>query len=820
MTVVSTFLLASLPLWFCADFDQPSELGGFLFEQNMAAGRIVEGRFGRGYAFESEKPRAEHEFWRISDKERLADFPWKEGSFACWFKGGDSEKTLEAFFSYGGFWSFDWALSGAGFNASAGRGAGVSFKPTLRGTNVWRHIVATWCEERLAVYLDGRLLAEKAKPERTDMRSVKRAVLRFGTGGEGRPASGLVLDDIAVFSRSLTADEAKELAASDGPLRAPGTANPPLRDEFADAAEPPPEGTFVLHSWGGGVGESTAFRKTMGLNCINVNAGDVQSVRACVREGFLVNLRLENSHDWKTRTKAEIRQRAERLLSPYRNLKHWRSTLVNSEVYGAYGVVAAMSNAAWRAFATHRLGHEPEACFGFAPPALDYGKLGVAPFSGVLPTDCRSLNTLQWFMEEGDPVFRVNRLDGDVVHALRPDVTVWSEPSPSAIGLDMLADWIYDYGTDYCLYNFRWMDAHARAQGVRFMPTLSGSYHHSWEPSGKHPQAKDKKGAPLAVRLAQSCDETMIKTWMALGATKADALSYFNAGFWEQGAENARAFAADPSTPVPYLAETDFAERYGRFIREEFQPVAARLRNAPNARAKLAFVPLPESMQAGTARWAPYHYHRMIGTCLARGPVAFDMLDAREICPEVLAQYRYVLVPMIGGVITKAHYEAFCAVAEKTKVVVDAYCNVDIPNAEKLSALKHGGWTGGKAPTPVDEAAQRELGAWLASHADELRREAFAWSDRDGLDAFTFVKDLPDGGKAVLVVNDKREDRSLWPQFCANPRYRAIAAPNRVVLHFNLRGKTREQVLDLKPSEAKVFFVAKGQDCLAKGGEK
>lgn len=820
MTVVSTVLLASLPLWFCADFDQPSELGGFLFEQNMNAGRAVEGRFGKGYAFESAKPRAEHEFWRISDRERLADFPWKEGSFACWFKGGDPGKVLNPFFSYGGFWSFDWALSGAGFNASAVRGAGASFKPVLRGTNVWRHIVATWGEEQLAVYLDGRLLAERANPPRTDMRNVKRAVLRFGTGGEGRPASGLVLDDIAVFSRSLTAEEAKTLAASDVPLRAPGTANPPLRDEFADAAEPPPEGTFILHSWGGGVGESTVFRKTMGLNCINVRAEDVSAARACAREGFLVNLRIENSGDWRTLSAAGIRSRLSTLLRPYRTLKNWRTALVNSEVYGASRIRTAVSNENWMAFATRKLGFAPELGFGFAPPALDYGKLGATPFSGVLPTDCRSLNTLQWFLKEGDPVYSVNRVSGGVIRELRPDVTVWSEPSPSAIGLDMLADWIYDYGTDFCLYNFRRMDAHARAQGVRFMPTLSGSYHHSWEPRGRHPQAKDKKGAPLAVRFAQSCDETVIKTWMALGAAKADALSYFNAGFWEQGAENARAFAADPSTPVSCLAETDFAERYGRFIREEFQPVAAKLRNAPNARAKLAFAPLPESMQAGTARWAPYHYHRMIGTCLARGPVAFDVLDAGEIRPEVLAQYRYVLVPMIGGVITKAHYEAFCAVAGKTKVVVDAYCNVDIPNAEKLSALKHGGWTGDKAPTPVDVAAQRELGAWLASHADELRREAFAWSDRDGLDAFTFVKDLPDGGKAVLVVNDKREDRSLWPQFCADPRYRPVAAPNRITVHFALRGALRKLECDFKPAEAKLFLVSRGMESVEEAGAR
>nr|MCR5839561.1 hypothetical protein [Kiritimatiellia bacterium] len=81
-----------------------------------------------------------------------------------------------------------------------------------------------------------------------------------------------------------------------------------------------------------------------------------------------------------------------------------------------------------------------------------------------------------------------------------------------------------------------------------------------------------------------------------------------------------------------------------------------------------------------------------------------------------------------------------------------------------------------------------------------------------GKDAYTFVKELPDGGKVVVVVNDKRENRSLWPQFCMNKRYRAIAAPNRVTLHVNLSGGEKVEVLDLAPAEAKILeFDSKGE---------
>ena len=57
-----------------------------------------------------------------------------------------------------------------------------------------------------------------------------------------------------------------------------------------------------------------------------------------------------------------------------------------------------------------------------------------------------------------------------------------------------------------------------------------------------------------------------------------------------------------------------------------------------------------------------------------------------------------------------------------------------------------------------------------------------------------------------MIVNDKREDRSLWPQFCNDKRYRAIAAPNRVTLHVNLPGGEKVEVLDLAPAEARIKF--------------
>ena len=793
-------------LWFCADFDGPAELGGCLFAQDMREGAVVEGRFGKGYRFASANVRTENDFWSVGDPERIKDFPFESGSFACWFKMDNASAKHGAFFSYCGFWQYQWAFSPFSGRTTTARGGGCEMvnAPNL-GTD-WHHFAATWNAGALTLYIDGRRVAEKVNPARTDMRKVDRAVMRFGTDGDGRPAFGGTMDEIAVFKRALSANEVAALAKADRPMRI-GKKKLPLWNAFPNAAPPPDKDEFVVHSWGGSHAESLVFHKAIGINCVNVRVGDTARARRYADAGFWINLRIENSDSWKTYPASEIARRVKTLLLPYGDLANWRMALVNSEVYGLSSIKGAVSNEQWLAFATRKLGHAPECALKFAPPSLDYKQMGSVPFRGVMPADCASLKTLEWYLREGNPIFKVNMLNAATIHEKRPDVIVWSEPTPPAHGLDMLSDWIYDYGTDYCLLRFRQYDAKACGEKVKFMPSLSGSYHHSWAPKGVHPSAKDKDGKPLSVNLAQSCDETMIKAWMLLGSTKADAMSIFNVGAWEVGMTNAFRFAADATTPVKQIAEIDFAERFGDFMRQKFMPAARRLKGSKPMRAKLAFVCVDDCLRNGTVAWQPYHYRDFVGTCLARGPVAFDVLTGAEMRPEVLSQYKYVILPMLGDGITKANYDALCSVSNTTKVVTDGYCSVPFPNVEKLDIKMPYWWTCWKEPL---SEALTPLTAWFDAHADELHREQFAWSDRDGKDAFTFVKELPGGGNVVMVVNDKREDRSLWPQFCQDRRYRAIAAPNRVTLHVNLPEGEKVEAFDLGPAEAKILWFNEG----------
>lgn len=801
-----SLVAAALPLWFCADFDAPAELNGESIETVSVAGVRAQGRFGEGFAFVSDKRRCENEFIRLKDSELLKAFPSTNGTFVCWFRSVDEKSPMGAAFALGKDWNFRWGWDGGCFRFSADRRQGViSFGNVLRPTANWRHFAATWNPDEIVVYLNGVVVGRKEKPDLDMARVSPGDALWFGSGPGRRdnPACGFVMDDLAIISRALTASEVAELVSSDSPIRMAPRGPLPEHDYFQDMPVPCASARPIVLSWGGNGGGSLQFLRELGVNTVNVDARNTERAREVARAGFCVNVRLENSGDWRRIWSGtnDVLTRARAVLRPYRTLGAWRSTLVNSEVYQFTRVLAASSNEQWRSWAAKDMGRTPDLRVQMRPVRVDYEALGIAPCEGVLPDDFPAEATISWAVERGHPVSQVNRINRVAVKELSPDNVVWSEPSPSARGLDMLADWMYAYDTTDCLHDFVSAHARARSRGVSYMPTLSGSYHGIWHiPVGRHPTALGKDGKPLPVGLAQSCDEVKIKCWMALGAAPLSCLSLFNAAAWEKGAANAAKFASDPQSPITLVAETDFASRFGVFMRESFLPQWERLKGVGNASAPIALLQPDELQYAGKDRWTYGKYSSLIGQTLARGPVAFDVLCNDEICAERLARYRYVILPM-GNVLKRSRYDALCAVAGKTRVVTDATCRLKLPYAEQIPMR----FDDNKNHPDRMRVTTEPLESWLAAHRDELRRASFAWSEQDGRSAFTFVKQRANGRKTVIVVNDAREERSLWPEFCTDARYRPMGAPNRISVHFNLPDGERVEALDFAPAEAKVF---------------
>ena len=64
-------------LWLHADFDHPLLVDGRIQDVRMVAGAETSGKFGKGYAFVSEKERCENDFIVLSDPGSPRELPVK-----------------------------------------------------------------------------------------------------------------------------------------------------------------------------------------------------------------------------------------------------------------------------------------------------------------------------------------------------------------------------------------------------------------------------------------------------------------------------------------------------------------------------------------------------------------------------------------------------------------------------------------------------------------------------------------------------------------------------------------------------------------------
>ena len=502
-----------------------------------------------------------------------------------------------------------------------------------------------------------------------------------------------------------------------------------------------------------------------------------------IHSGFFVNLRIENSRAARTSFDlAAIKAEAREKFRAYEGLHTWRTTLVNSEVYGGAWIASATNVPAWKDWAARELGGEQVFVVRNPPLVIDYKARGLPQPNGVL-TDDPVFRAVSWFLKAGMPPYRVNAVTREAVRELSPDNIVWSEPPYGGAfdNLDGGAAWIYDYPIPICISNFRRLFARVRPIGKLAYPTVSEGYWHNQRPPACHPTVKNAKtGKPLEVRIGQSEDELEIKSWLALAAAPMDGLSHFAADTWVEGEKNAERYRADPSAPVKVIAEPGSIAKYGAFVRERFGAAADLLRNMTNAPALFAVAMPSEVGFAGGHRWEPTHYHSQISRLVGEASVASDFLDDREITAEALGRFRYVFFPMLN-VVTPEHDAAIrAATAKGTKIVIDDHCAIDYPGAIRLP-MKFKTVANDRSKVPP-ETRGTFLG-WLEGLYPELRDAAFAVSDQDGTAAATFVKEHH-GAKYVIVVNlAKGDDKTIMNEFCTESWYRPRAAAQRIVTH-------------------------------------
>lgn len=549
---------------------------------------------------------------------------------------------------------------------------------------------------------------------------------------------------------------------------------------------------FLYMSWGGNYAPRTDFLKTAGFNAYILSHNADTAIDAAVRNGFYVNVRYENGGTWKTygfgpAAEAEIAAKAARDLAPLEGLHAWRSTLINSEVYYYRASAPAFAMDDYLAEAHRALGFEPDFCILRNGPAVyDYRARRESVPKGVLsPTNgcMKALATLDWFNDDGQPFVRVAGATAPTVRRISGGGAVWTEPLsvPSVTKrVDMVADWFYNYANrGGILKNILWRYGQIRTYGKAFMPTL-GMYFDEF--AGFHPTARGKDGKPLKVCLSPSVDDYQVKCWIALGATRLDALSVFSADTWDRGAEAARAYLADPSTNVfqrlACVAEPDAPERSGDFVRNRILPAAELLRGYETMRAPIALLVPSETFPMSGTGWQGYHYPRAVNVELAESCMPYDIVADLEMTPEILSKYRYIAWPL-ASVARPEHDAAVRAAAERgSTVVLDDFAELTYPGAAYV--LKREEPVKGKKKPARPPHPYR---TWFTNHTDDVRALLPSLSSGDLGDGFTFEK-RQDGVRFVIVANDKRrphEAGGFLTQFCTNATYRPYGAPQKIV---------------------------------------
>ena len=590
---------------------------------------------------------------------------------------------------------------------------------------------------------------------------------------------------------------------------------------------------FTVFSWGGSKGISTNFLDRIGVDTVNcmlpitgrITEKNEAAIASITGGGRNICIRYENFRRW-TREKRgpydweRIRREVSDDLGRFAANPRWTMTLANSEVYPDNPLTAPERDPAIVAEARAAIGMEPD--FGaklhdglFEPT----NRAAFVGLRGVIGHGNALLETLRWFRAEGMPTLKFLRVVRDEVHRMKPGNVVWTEPLLGGIAesCDMTADWLYEYSEFLTLGSIRSMAVAPRIAGMPFMPTLTAYYYPAQ--FGEHPTAKDKDGNPLKVRMSQSPDELEIKSYLAVGAAKAGALSLFHFDTWEQGEIETRKYLADASTPITTVAEVGAADRYGKFMRSRLLPLAETFKSAENVRAPLAiYVPHPVGVCGGWL-FGLHHYRRMIFDTFGKRGIPYDVIGDKEVCdPKILGRYKYLFMPMCNVMYEECD-AAIKAAAEKGLVVVlDAHGKLfkdRYPNSEFHPEILY------KHIWNAPDVTYVPLRAWADSKRDELRKLSRAWSSGDAGESFTFVKAAKDAAYVIVVNNKRRDGGGILTDFKKTKTvkmpddYRPYGAPQRIATH--IRAGQHVTIEEVMPVGAPLVAKRVGDEWVVEG---
>lgn len=132
-----------------------------------------------------------------------AGFPVKEGSFVAWVRRASADNLTPRLLSF--FQCADWMCSP---QLTTVAGVPGRMKPAFTGDDDrWHHVAVTWSATNAAVYADGRKIDSRRRNKTVVFRREDAEFKMGGWGVVGRNPSGVALDEVAVFNRTLTPAE-------------------------------------------------------------------------------------------------------------------------------------------------------------------------------------------------------------------------------------------------------------------------------------------------------------------------------------------------------------------------------------------------------------------------------------------------------------------------------------------------------------------------------------------------------------------------------------------------------------------------------------
>lgn len=532
---------------------------------------------------------------------------------------------------------------------------------------------------------------------------------------------------------------------------------------------------FRILSWGGSNQIDDKYIDMAGMNTVHTTlAASSSELARYARRGRHFCPNLGNCGAFFSEggyNKDAIAGGVEYALDKFSGYNNWSMTLCNTEVYGIGWIDSAKNIKRWTDYAEKKLGHAPSYGIVNGFGGLLRPKDWVEPKDGILEMD-NALHTFLWATHEGQPPLLVNEVNTETIRRLSPGNIVWSEPLVPH-GVVMTASWEYDYSPYLVLYGVKDSYNAVKKAGKEYMPTLSMSYWpEQWGGYEQKDAAKAKKddvmsilndkmdddgGAnereaaeaakvkkqKIPVQLAQTYDELVIKTYIALGAVRSGALSIFALDAWPEGEKNIKL----PEPPEKCLvADPDCGKKYGEMVRNVFFPMAEMMKDMEPVPQKVAvFVPDSSRFTANMG-WTNFHFLQAFKDMIGGSYLDYDVLGDNE-RPEKFKEYKYIFFPAARSV-TRENYDKLCKAADTAKIYIDLHCRQTYPGMQRYD-------------DPADSKKRWTLLKELCKKIrEELKPELDIWADGDKGGVFAFKRTSGETPYFV-VVNDARTKGNL-----------------------------------------------------------